>query len=239
MKLVSPHVPFALASTPQPAKHSKLFLLEAGNFQKRGYGHVLSVQSLTEHSAKQGEQAEFRRRRGRVYLVNVSLRNELEHNVDRLPTNVQVRARESAEHVHDHVLHHLLERSPEGKKNSCHKSPPENSSASPCRHATHLAVVELQLIQAVEDDELHVVVALRSEQLRVAVGRCPDGRGGRGHGHEAAGAFVHYGGVVRVEQADDDFDVLALLRRCGAADLSTAIDFQSDQCDAASSTRRK
>lgn len=88
---------------------------------------------------------------------------------------------------------------------------------------TRLAVVELQLVQAVEDDQLDVIVALGGEQLRVAVGRGPNGGRCRGHRHQAAGTLIHDGGVVGAQEADDDFDVLPLLGRRGAADLREAI----------------
>ena len=90
-------------------------------------------------------------------------------------------------------------------------------------------------LQAVQHDELDVVVALADQHLAVAVGGGRDGGGRVGQGHERDRALVHHRRASALQQRQDDLDVLALLRPallgrpCGMSS-STAICRMSPQC---------
>eukprot|EP00958_Prasinococcus_capsulatus_P015219 scaffold1621_cov350-Prasinococcus_capsulatus_cf.AAC.9 len=75
-------------------------------------------------------------------------------------------------------------------------------------------------VQAVEYDQLDVVVTLGGQQLAVAVGRGADGGGRVGERHERGGALVHHRGGGGAHEREDYLDVLALLGWVGAAQLA-------------------
>ena len=88
----------------------------------------------------------------------------------------------------------------------------------------HLPVGDFELRQAVQHNQLHVVVAVLHQQLGVAPGGCPDGGGRVGQGHQGGGALVDDSGGVGRQQADDDLDVPPLLLRVGTTHLGGGHD---------------
>ena len=75
-------------------------------------------------------------------------------------------------------------------------------------------------LEAVEDDQLHVVVTLADQHLAVAVGSGLDGGGRIGQRHQCDRALIHHSAAGALQQRQDDFDVLALLVGVAAADLA-------------------
>ena len=81
-------------------------------------------------------------------------------------------------------------------------------------------------MQTVQDDELHIVVALRGEQLAVCVGGGTHRGGRRREGHERPRTLIDDGGAGRREEGDDNLDVPPLVGwgPLGAADLADEVD---------------
>mmetsp|Transcript_8410 Transcript_8410/g.26319 ORF Transcript_8410/g.26319 Transcript_8410/m.26319 type:complete len:235 (-) Transcript_8410:834-1538(-) len=82
------------------------------------------------------------------HLAHVAGGDELEHDLQRLASDVQVGALQRAQHVHHGLLHHL-------------------------------GVQTTQLAEALQHDQLHVVVRMCVEQLRVRVGSVAHSSGRR------------------------------------------------------------
>ena len=74
-----------------------------------------------------------------------------------------------------------------------------------------ISVAFLELLKAVQDDELDVVVRLGHQQLAEAVGCSSDGSRGLAQGHQGDRTLVHHSRAGALEQRQDDLDVLALL----------------------------
>mmetsp|Transcript_10832 Transcript_10832/g.28114 ORF Transcript_10832/g.28114 Transcript_10832/m.28114 type:complete len:938 (-) Transcript_10832:320-3133(-) len=88
----------------------------------------------------------------------------------------------------------------------------------------HARVFHLELLQALEHDELDVVVTLSCEERGVARRRRLDRCGGRGEGDERGRALVQHRVRRRVEEREDAPDVLALLVRIAAAHLADELE---------------
>ncbi|GMN48127.1 hypothetical protein TIFTF001_017308 [Ficus carica] len=69
----------------------------------------------------------------------------------------------------------------------------------------------LELIEAIENNELHIVIALGEQKLAVSGGGGPNGGGGGGEGDEGGGTFVNNGSGRGVQQGDNNLNVFALL----------------------------
>ena len=74
--------------------------------------------------------------------------------------------------------------------------------------------------EAVEDDELDVVVALADEELAEALAGGADGGGGLAELREGDGALVGDGRGGRLHEGDDDLHALALLGGVAPRDLA-------------------
>lgn len=88
----------------------------------------------------------------------------------------------------------------------------------------YLDVVLTQLGEAIEENELDVVVGLRREQLAEALRSCSDRRWSIRKRNQCVGGFVHDGGCRALEQRKNYSDVNALLHGVRPTDFSDELE---------------
>ena len=87
-----------------------------------------------------------------------------------------------------------------------------------------LGMLRLESLEALQDDELDVVVVLGVEEVRVSDSGGPDGRGGGGKRHQRPGGLVRDSGRRGREHLEQDPDEAGLLVGILLADLAGELE---------------